>query len=139
MIKGNHDTIDYSFSDKLKNYFISKEIAFCHGHKEFPKVFSKKIKTIVIGHLHPSIVLSDKKNIKREKYKCFLIGKFKNKKIIILPSFLATVEGTTVNSMEYEYQDYFSIVPKKNLLNFNVFVVGEDKNYSFGKIKDLIH
>ena len=89
--------------------------------------------------MHPSITLSDKKNIKREKYKCFLVGKFKNKKIIILPSFLATTEGTTVNSMEYEYQDYFSIIPKKNLLNFDVFIVGEDKTYPFGKIRNLIH
>lgn len=139
LIKGNHDTIDYSFSDKLKDYFISKDIAFCHGHKDFPEVFSKEIKTIVMGHLHPSIILSDKKNIKREKYKCFLIGKFKNKKIIVLPSFLATVEGTTVNSVEYEYFDSFSIIPKKILLNFEVFVVGEDKTFDFGKIKNLIH
>lgn len=139
LIKGNHDTIDYSFSDKLKDYFIYKNLAFCHGHKLFPKVFKEKIDTIVIGHLHPSITLSDKKNIKREKYKCFLVGKFKNKKIIILPSFLATTEGTTVNSMEYEYQDYFSIIPKKNLLNFDVFIVGEDKTYPFGKIRNLIH
>ena len=139
LIKGNHDTIDYSFSDKLKDYFISKDVAFCHGHKLFPEVFSEKIKTIVIGHLHPSIILSDKKNIKREKYKCFLVGKFKNKKIIILPSFLATTEGTTVNSVEYEYFDSFSIIPKKYLMNFEVFVVGEDKTFNFGKIKNLIH
>jgi hypothetical protein len=139
LIKGNHDTIDYSFSDKLKDYFIQKNLAFCHGHKLFPEVFKEKINTIIIGHLHPSITLSDKKNIKREKYKCFLVGKFKNKKIIILPSFLATIEGTTINSLDYEYQDYFSIIPKKNLLNFNVFIVGENETYNFGKIKKLIH
>jgi hypothetical protein len=139
LIKGNHDTIDYSFGDKLKDYFIYKNLAFCHGHKLFPEVFKEKINTIVIGHLHPSITLSDKKNIKREKYKCFLVGKFKNKKIIILPSFLATTEGTTVNSLEYEYQDYFSIIPKKNLMRFDVFIVGENETYNFGKIKKLIH
>jgi hypothetical protein len=139
LIKGNHDTIDYSFGNKLKDYFIYKNLAFCHGHKLFPEVFKEKIDTIIIGHLHPSIILSDKKNIKREKYKCFLVGKFKNKKIIILPSFLATIEGTTINSLNYEYQDSFSIIPKKNLLNFNVFVVGENENYNFGKIKNMIN
>lgn len=139
LIKGNHDTIDYSFGDKLKDYFISKNIAFCHGHKSFSEVFKEKIKTIVIGHLHPSIILSDKKNIKREKYKCFLVGKFKNKKIIILPSFLATIEGTTINNLEKEYEDYFSIIPKKNLLNFEVFIIGGNENYDFGKIKNLIN
>ncbi|VVB83021.1 3',5'-cyclic adenosine monophosphate phosphodiesterase CpdA [uncultured archaeon] len=107
LIKGNHDTIDYSFSDRLKDYFIDGEIAFSHGHEAFPEIFDKKIKTIVIGHLHPSIILSDKQNIKREKYKCFLVGKFRKKEIIILPSFLATIEGTTINSIKDEYEDYF--------------------------------
>jgi uncharacterized protein len=135
LIKGNHDTIDYSFSDRLKDYFIYGEIAFSHGHKLFPEIFNEKIKTIVIGHLHPSITLSDKQNIKREKYKCFLVGKFKKKEIIILPSFLSTVEGTSINNIEDEYEDYFSIIPKKNLINFSVYVVGDKEVYSFGKIK----
>ncbi len=138
LIKGNHDTIDYSFSDRLKDYFIDGEIAFSHGHEAFPEIFDKKIKTIVIGHLHPSIILSDEQNIKREKYKCFLVGKFKKKEIIILPSFLATIEGTTINGIKDEYEDYFSIIPKKNLVNFETFVVGEKEVYDFGKIKKLV-
>jgi len=138
LIKGNHDTIDYSFSDRLKDYFIEDEIAFSHGHEAFPEIFEKKIKTIVMGHLHPSVILSDSQNIKREKYKCFLVGKFKKKEIIILPSFLATIEGTTINSINEEYEDYFSIIPKKNLMNFEAFVVGEKEVYDFGKIKKLV-
>ncbi len=137
LIKGNHDTIDYSFSDRLKDYYIVDDLAFCHGHELFEEVFDKKIKTIVIGHLHPSIILSDKQNIKREKYKCFLVGKFRNKKIIIMPSFLSTIEGTTINSLEYEYEDYFSIIPKKTLMNFEVYVVGDKEVYDFGNIKKL--
>jgi putative SbcD/Mre11-related phosphoesterase len=138
LIKGNHDTIDYSFSDKLQDYYITGDLAFCHGHKLFQEVFSKSIKTIVLGHLHPSIILSDSQNIKREKYKCFLIGKFRKKEIIVMPSFLTTIEGTTINSLEYEYEDYFSIIPRKALMNFEVFVVGEKEIYDFGKIKKLI-
>ncbi|MCK9595960.1 metallophosphoesterase [Candidatus Pacearchaeota archaeon] len=138
LIKGNHDTIDYSFADKLQDYFIAEDLAFTHGHKSFPEIFDKNIKTIIMGHLHPSVIISDKPNIKREKYKCFLIGKYKTKNIIILPSFLATIEGTTINSIEYEYDDSFSIIPKKNLMNFNVYVWGEKENYSFGKIRSIL-
>ena len=138
LIKGNHDTIDYSFSDRLHDYFIDGEIAFTHGHEAFPEVFKDGIKTIVIGHLHPSIILSDKQNIKREKFKCFLIGKFGKKEIIILPSFLATIEGTTINNINEEYEDYFSIIPKKSLINFETFVVGEKEVYDFGKVKKLV-
>jgi hypothetical protein len=136
LIKGNHDTLDYSFRDRLKDYFIIDNLAFTHGHRLFPEVFDKKIKTIIIGHLHPSLILSDKQNIKREKYKCFLTGKFKQKQIIILPSFLATIEGTTINSLEHEYKDYFSIIPKKTIKNFKVHIIGEEKVYNFGKVKE---
>jgi len=138
LIKGNHDTIDYSFSDKLQDYFIDGEIAFCHGHELFMEILSQRVKIIVIGHLHPSIIISDKQNIKREKYKCFLIGKFNKKEIIIMPSFLATIEGATINSLEYEYEDYFSIVPRKTMMTFEVFVVGEKEVYDFGKISKLL-
>lgn len=136
-IKGNHDTIDYSFG-RMKNYYIQGDTAFTHGHELFLPVFNKKIKTIVMGHIHPSVILSDTPRIKREKYKCFLAGKYKNKEIIILPSFLATVEGTTINNLSEEYENYFSIIPKKSLLNFEIHVIGKDKIYNFGKIKNLV-
>ncbi len=138
LIKGNHDTIDYSFSDKLQDYFIDGELAFTHGHQLFMEVLDKKVKTIIMGHLHPSVTLSDKPKIKREKYKCFLIGKFNNKEVIILPSFLSTIEGTAINSIEDEYEDYFSIIPKKNLKNFEVYAVGEKEIYNFGKVRKLL-
>ena len=56
-----------------------------------------------------------------------------------MPSFLAPVEGATINSLEYEYEDYFSIIPKKNLMSFKVFVVGEKEIYGFGKISELLN
>lgn len=80
LIKGNHDTIDYTYKEKLKDYYINKDIAFAHGNKFFIKLFEPNIKTIVLGHIHPSIILSDKQRIKKERYKCFLAGRFKTKK-----------------------------------------------------------
>lgn len=136
LIKGNHDTIDYSFGDLLKDYFIEKEIVFIHGHKMIEEAFDKKVKTVVMGHLHPSVLISDTMGIKKEKYKCFLIGKFKSKEVIILPSFLNIIEGTNVNESQEEYEDYFSIIPKKSLMNFKIYPIGEEI-YSFGKVKDL--
>lgn len=136
LIKGNHDTIDFSFG-KMKNFHIEDDAIFIHGHKELKKIQDKKIKTIVMAHIHPSVSLKDKNTIKKETYKCFLIGKYKNKKTIILPSFLSAVEGQPVNNYDYDYEDYFSIIPKKTLINFKVHVIGEDKIYEFGKIKDL--
>ena len=59
LIKGNHDTFDFS-GIKMRNYYINNDIAFLHGHKDFKQVYNKKIKYVVIGHIHPSIRLSDK-------------------------------------------------------------------------------
>ena len=137
LIKGNHDTIDYTFDKRLVDYQIEKDIAFFHGDKFFPEVFDKKIKTIVMGHIHPSIILSDKQGIKKERFKCFLVGKFKKKEAIILPSFLSTIEGFPINNYDEEYGNFFSIIPKKDLMNFGVYIVGDDKVYEFNKIKKL--
>jgi len=144
-IKGNHDTIDYSFENKLRNYYIEKGrdgkdgIAFIHGHKAFPEIYDKNVKTIVLGHIHPSVVFSDKDTSKKEKYKCFLTGKFKKKDVVILPSFFDISIGQPVNeySEGYGYEDYFSIIPRKTILNFKVHAIGKDKVYDFGKVKKL--
>lgn len=138
LIKGNHDTIDYTLNKRLINYYIEEDIAFSHGDKIFPEVFDKKIKTIIMGHIHPSIILSDKQGIKKERFKCFLVGKFMGKKIIILPSFLSTIEGSPINDYDEEYENSFSIISKKDLINFDVYVIGQEKIYGFKKIKNLI-
>jgi putative SbcD/Mre11-related phosphoesterase len=121
----------------MKNYYIKNNIAFVHGHKPFEEIFDKKIDMIVMAHIHPSVVLSDKKGVKKEKFKCFLIGEFRGKRIIILPSFFEIFEGMDVNDYIEEYESYFSIIPKKSILKFRVYAVGEKGVYDFGMIKDL--
>jgi len=136
LIKGNHDKMDYS-GKRMKNYYINGGICFTHGHMEFPQIYSEKVKIIVIGHTHPSVVISEKKGVKREKFKCFLVGKLYGKKMIILPSFFNIIEGMSVNEYKEDYNKYFSIVPKTEILNSEVFVIGKDGIYDFGKVRDL--
>ena len=136
LIKGNHDKMDYS-GKKMKNYLVKDDICFLHGHMAFPEIYDEKINLLIMGHLHPSVVISDKANVKREKFKCFLVGNLKDKKIIVLPSFFEVIEGTSVNEYKDEYQNYFSIMPKDSVLNSRVFAIGKDEIYDFGKVKDL--
>lgn len=136
-IRGNHDTIDFTYGD-MKDFYIIDDIAFIHGHKDFPEIFNKEIKTIVIGHIHPSVVFHDTDTSKKETYKCFLIGEYNKKKIIILPSFIGMSIRSPINDYADAYEDGFSIIPKKQLIKFNVFVVGKDKTYEFGKVRDLL-
>lgn len=132
LIKGNHDTFTLK-NYELKDFYIDGEIAFIHGHKSFPQIFKdKKIKTIVMGHVHPAVVIKDKNGIKREKFKCFLVGKFKGKKLIVVPSFFPLVAGSEINEM-YSGGKSSPIVSKKQFGNFETFVVGKNRVYDFGK------
>jgi len=151
LIKGNHDTILGPLADKkglaVRDNFISGGILFLHGHKlmdEKSELFKrqksfgpakkdfadfKKAKTIIIGHEHPAISLRDGPRV--EKYKCFLLGKFKKKNLIVMPSFNFVTEGTDV-LQENLLSPFIS-----NIHNFEAFIVG-DKVYKFGKISKLM-
>ena len=136
LIKGNHDKMDYS-GKKMKNYYIEGGICFLHGHMTFPQMHEEKVMMIVMGHLHPSVIISDKSNIKREKFKCFLVGRMFGKEAIVLPSYFDIMEGTSINDYSEEYHKYFSIIPKEDVMNFRAMVIGENGVYDFGKVKDL--
>lgn len=136
LIKGNHDAILETLTKrrelKILDFYIEKGICFLHGHKLFPECLDKKVKMMVIGHRHPAILISDK--YKKEKYKCFLVGKWKGKKIIILPSFFSFVEGSDVAN---SYMENNLFIPEKNLERFEVCVpVSGEEVYCFGKSKN---
>lgn len=135
LIKGNHDTLDYSVDSSMKYFYIEDGIAFAHGHESFSEIFDKKVEMIVVGHLHPAVILTDKP--KKEIFKVYLVGEHKGKQVIILPSFLEFTEGTPVNEFNEYFSDDFSIIPHSSLKNFKVFVIGEEKTYEFGRVKDF--
>ncbi|PIN90947.1 hypothetical protein COU60_01235 [Candidatus Pacearchaeota archaeon CG10_big_fil_rev_8_21_14_0_10_34_76] len=103
VVKGNHDTMTVNIVKKknieIVDYYIWGGLAFLHGDKDFDVVYDKDIKYWVMGHAHPAVVLQDKKSVKKEKYKCFLVGKFKRKEIIVVPSFFPIVEGSDVTGL----------------------------------------
>jgi len=135
LIKGNHDTILGPLADKkglaVRDSFLADDILFCHGHKlvdEKSKAF-KDAKIIIIGHEHPAISLRD--DVRTEKYKCFLLGKYKRKNLIVMPNFNFVTEGTDV-LQENLLSPFIS-----NIRDFEAFVVG-DKTYRFGRISKLM-
>ncbi len=128
LIKGNHDLILGPIASK-KNVEIVNEhqindILILHGDKLLQKTTAK---TIIIGHEHPAISFREKG--KTEKFKCFLIGKWKNKQLIVLPSFNPLVEGTDITK-EQLLSPFLS-----NISNFKVIAVGKDQVFDFGKVK----
>jgi len=136
LIKGNHDTFNIK-NHQMKDFYIQDGIAFIHGDKWFSELNDKGIKIIIMSHIHPAILLKDQNSIKKEKYKCFLVGKFKGKEVIIIPSFFSFFEGSELNFHDDDLKKDFSIITKKKLEEFETFIVGKDKVYKFGKFKDF--
>lgn len=132
-VRGNHEKIAELADKQMNDFYIQGNIAFIHGDKSFKEIYSNQINIVVMAHLHPAITLEE--GAKKEKYKCFLTGEFKKKQFIILPSFLPTKEGTSINR---HLDDYNCIIPAKTMKNFKVHAIGEDnKIFDFGKLKDL--
>lgn len=133
LIKGNHDTIIGPIAKKknvsVVDYYFAGDVLITHGHKIPNKNILKKAKTIVIGHEHPAISLRE--NIRTEKFKCFLKGKYKGKSLVVMPSFCLVTEGTDILK-----EKLLSPFLDQNLTNFDVFIIA-DKVYDFGKLKNL--
>lgn len=100
IVKGNHDTIIGPIARKrevkLVDWYPVGDILFIHGNV-IPDDFEKILKqhqttTIIIGNEHPAITIGTR--LRREKYKCFLKGKYERKTLIVLPSFNPLAEGT---------------------------------------------
>jgi len=148
LIKGNHDNYLIGVAKKkrigLEKYFVYKDILFIHGHQKYKKIMqSDKIKYLVMGHIHPAITFKDE--YKREKYKCFLIGKLDKKTVYVLPSFtnisygydLVKLNGDVGNRKNKEK---FGIIEAKKLRNFEIIIYNDKdkKQYDFGKVRKLI-
>ncbi len=132
LIKGNHDTIlgpiAMKKNVKVVNFFkIDKNVMVLHGDKILPNLFDSKV--LIIGHEHPAISFKERRN---EKYKCFLLGKFKKNILIVMPSFNFVSEGSDIKREEI----LSPFLKNNNLEDFEVFVV-EDKVYKFGKVFGL--
>tara|TARA_Y100000310_G_scaffold151164_1_gene150695 strand:+ start:3407 stop:4177 length:771 start_codon:yes stop_codon:yes gene_type:complete len=141
LIKGNHDNILGPIAGKrnvkLKPYYQYKDILFMHGHKEYKTALkNKNIKIIILGHLHPAITLSDE--YKKEKYKCFLFGKYKRKQTYILPNFNPISRGYDLRDIG-KYKKDLLFIKNKKFKSFNIIISSQSKAYDFGKLKKLLN
>jgi putative SbcD/Mre11-related phosphoesterase len=135
LVKGNHDTILGPIARKreiaVKPYAAIDEFFIVHGHKlvDIPESAT----TVIIGHEHPAVALRE--HARSETYKCFLLGKYHGRKLIVQPSFNLVVEGTDVLQ-----EELLSPFLKQNMGNFEVHVVSDSQKHNilyFGRLKGL--
>lgn len=133
ILRGNHDNYLVNIANKegidIEKLYFWNGIMFMHGDVDSNELYDKKIEYWVMGHVHPAIKISD--GNKMEKYKCFLIGKYKDKKVIIVPSFFSLVVGSDVREDLNVPWDF-------NVDSWDVKIVGDDLDVlDFGKLKRI--
>lgn len=135
LIKGNHDKILGPIAKKrgitISDYYVAEDILFVHGNVLHDELLTKKIKTIVIGHEHCAISVTQWP--RTEKFKCFLKGVYKRKTLIAMPSFNLVTEGTDVLK-----ESLLSPYLHSDLRQFSAYVVTGSTIFEFGKIGKLI-
>jgi len=141
IVRGNHDPILQPIVGlrgvRMVTEYRIGETLIVHGDELVEKERLKKVKRIIIGHEHPAITIRD--SGKREKYKCFLKGKWKSgsggkqgeQEIIVVPSFNPLLEGTDV--LKEEVLSPFL----EKIGEFEVYVVSCGEAFAFGKVKDV--
>lgn len=134
VVRGNHDTITKPLTDRLGielHEALSVGPFYCvHGHELPAGEAFQRAETVIIGHMHPAIVLHD--GVRKEKCKCFLVGAYGGKRLIVLPSFATLSEGA----------DVLRVDPNTPLLDRNAMQDCElyaiaDEIRRFGTVREL--
>jgi metallophosphoesterase superfamily enzyme len=88
----------------------------------------KSAKTVIIGHIHPSVTLSS--GARNERYKAFVVADWKEKKLIIMPSFSTIRYGFDLINEE---ERWAFLNDAKNEMVY----IAADQIYDFGMLEDL--
>lgn len=150
VVTGNHDGALRESLPKEVEILPSKglvisTIGFSHGHV-WPSDEVVKSKTLVIGHVHPSLRLKDRLG-SRNSIKCWLRGPVHKRPLkkrygdvgvseaIVMPAYNPLLVGTAVNE-----EDDYNVSP---LLRSRAIVLGEQRAYTLdgiylGRVSDIM-
>ncbi|HLC73172.1 MAG TPA: metallophosphoesterase [Candidatus Nanoarchaeia archaeon] len=131
IILGNHDVMIKKILKEqgynVNDYICFRNLIVLHGDIIPEEALDKEM--VIIGHEHPSVCI--KEGAKIEKYKCFIKGRWKDKALIVMPSFNPLIEGNDILT-----ENFLSPFINKDVSDFELFVIG-NKVYNFGKVRNL--
>ncbi len=132
IVKGNHDKALAPIVGKRGIEIVPSvllgDILILHGDVT-PKALAPGVKTIVIGHVHPAVRLRE--GYRNETFKCYLLGKYEKRNLIVQPSFHQLHEGQDILAENFS-NPYFADFSK-----WKVWIVA-DKVYEFGRVRDFV-
>jgi putative SbcD/Mre11-related phosphoesterase len=136
LVRGNHDNILGPIAGRkglsvVDHIFLDKENSYiAHGQKIPDDVVFKKAQVVIIAHDHPAVSLRD--SARTEKVKCFLVGKWKKKTLIQMPSMCFATMGSDPMAVEA-----LSPFLEKNRESFDAYCVEGLEIFYFGKLRNI--
>jgi len=141
ILEGNHDR---SLSSRLlseaygqvqiSDSYELAEVLFFHGDRE-PEALPSGVKTLAIGHEHPAVGLRDRVTGRVELFKCFLVGEYRGRRLIVQPSFNPLVEGSDLT----RERCLSPLLSEESLGKFEVYPVSDrGEVYRFGRLEGLM-
>jgi hypothetical protein len=135
LIKGNHDNFTRFIAEKsdlqVEECFQIGDSLILHGDKIPPYLDKTDAENLIIGHEHPCIGLRNGERV--EKIKCYLVGRYKNWNLVVMPSFNFVTEGSDI-LQERPLSPFIKAIPGGDL---EVYAVENFEVFDFGKIKDI--
>ncbi|MBI4145594.1 metallophosphoesterase [Candidatus Woesearchaeota archaeon] len=134
LIKGNHDVQLGPIATRRGLELVKDvrlgDVLIIHGDQEPNDL--KGVTTIIMGHEHPAIGLRSGTRV--ERFKCYLVGRYKRKTLIVQPSANLLTEGSDVMK-----EQTLSPLLSKDILSFKAFVLDDKKRelLDFGVIRRL--
>ncbi|MEG3224923.1 MAG: phosphoesterase [Methanobacteriales archaeon Met13] len=135
LIQGNHDPLTPIIARKtgleVHKYFSTGDFLVMHGDQVPKKWDEIGEEPLIIGHEHPTVGLRSGERV--EKIKCYLKGKFRQKNLLVMPSFNFVSEGSDILH-EKALSPFF----KNGIDQWEVYGVEDFETLYFGKVEDLL-
>jgi len=95
VVKGNHDALIERIHDSVFKELKIGNVLLIHGHSIPKEVGGENI--IIVGHIHPTHSYTDGIGVEH-KMRCWWLGKWKDREMIVMPAFNELVGRGNENS-----------------------------------------
>ena len=140
LIEGNHDEGSLSIlAERRESVLVCREyevngLWFVHGDRALEDV-PEGVEAIVIGHEHPAVGLRDPVTGRVETFKCFLVGRYRERTLVVQPA----LNPWTAGSDLLREEPLSPLLSEGVLEGCWVYPLGDDGTVlSFGPLKRLL-
>lgn len=140
LVEGNHDEGSLAILAERREGVLVDEafpiegLLFVHGDRALGNV-PEGVEAVVIGHEHPAVGLRDPVTGRVETFKCFLVGRYRGRTLVVQPA----LNPWTAGSDLLREEPLSPLLSEGGLEGCWVYPVGDDgKVLSFGPLKRLL-